>query len=443
MAMNPKLSQIQKCYARWYPLIEHPVQRAMVNAINDGVRFPLVPAGRRSGKTERLKRLIAQLANMNPGEKYFLGAPTYDQVKKIFWNDMKLLTFAATHPKKPSEGKLIIHCPNETEIHLIGLDKPARFEGVNWTGGGIDEIADVKEDSINENIMPALDTVDPTRPGYLAWCYFTGVPDGLGHYYDMCNKADAGITKDAKVFHWKSSEILPPEVIEAAMARMSRRQFDQEYNASFLTASGKIYNDYSKLNHCDRLAHPEDELWWMHDQNFTPLSSAIAVREGSKMFIVDEIVLESAISTQSALEFVEKYRNHKNKRVVIYGDPSGRDGEKHGHESDYTQLEDVLKDNGWTFLRKVDTSHPSIKNRQNNVRAKICNAKGERSLFVNPATAPWCDKGFSTVQLKKGSAFQEDQSNQYQHITTAVGYCVSVEWPINEDIIITDIGVGR
>jgi len=42
---------------------------------------------------------------------------------------------------------------------------------------------------------------------------------------------------------------------------------------------------------------------------------------------------------------------------------------------------------------------------------------------------PYCDKGLATVQLQKGSTFQEDQTNQYQHITTAIGYCVDVEWP--------------
>ena len=39
--------------ARWYALKDHPVQLALVAAVRNGIRFPLVPAGRRSGKTER------------------------------------------------------------------------------------------------------------------------------------------------------------------------------------------------------------------------------------------------------------------------------------------------------------------------------------------------------------------------------------------------------
>ena len=89
----------------------------------------------------------------------------------------------------------------------------------------------------------------------------------------------------------------------------------------------------------------------------------------------------------------------------------------------------MLRAHDWSFTRKVRHSAPAIKDRHNAVRAKILTADGKTSLFVNPSTARWCHKGLSTVQVKEGSTFQEDQSNQYQHITTAIGYCIDVEWP--------------
>jgi hypothetical protein len=53
------------------------VQLALVEAVRNGVRFPLVPAGRRSGKTERFKRFVVKQANAIPGA-YFAAAPTHD-----------------------------------------------------------------------------------------------------------------------------------------------------------------------------------------------------------------------------------------------------------------------------------------------------------------------------------------------------------------------------
>ena len=414
--------------ARWYALRDHPVQIALINAVHDGVRFPLVPAGRRSGKTERFKRFLVKQASAYKGA-YFAAAPTHDQAKKIFWDDLKAFSLSSLHSRRPSESDRIIYMENGSEIHVIGLDKPQRIEGVPWAGGGIDEFADIKPDAWEANILPALNTVNPLAPDYRAWCWLLGVPDGLNHYYDLCMQAESGQDSNFKVFHWKSAEILPPDVMDAMKRAMSAKQFKQEFEASFETASGRIYEDYSKENHTTSTIEPHEQLMWMHDQNFTPLSSAIGVTRGSDLFLLDEIVLTSAVSKQSAAEFVDKFADHQNRHVLIYGDPAGQAGEKHGHASDYTDIEKVLRDNGWTYTRKVKPAHPAIKDRQNAVRAKICTADGFRSLYVNPVTARWCDKGLATVQLQNGSTFQEDQKNQYQHITTAIGYCVDVEWP--------------
>lgn len=421
--------QTQRELARWYKLTDHPVQAALIAAVANGVRFPVVPAGRRSGKTERAKRFVAKMAMNNPGEMYFIAAPTRDQVKKIYWADMKKLCLVSLQSRAPSETELIIYMDNGTQVQLIGLDRPERIEGVFWSGGVIDEIADVKAEAWEANIRPALDTFNPTRPDYRAWCWLIGVPDGLNHYYDMAQYAESGNDPDWKLFHWKSAEILPADTIAAAKRQMSAKQYKQEYEASFEGATGRIYEDYDRSNHTSARIEPHEQLMWMHDQNFTPLSSAIGVRRDDGLYLLDEIVLTSAISKQSATEFVEKFVNHQNREVLIYGDPAGRAGEKHGHASDYTDIEGVLKAHNWKFVRKVKSAAPAIKDRQNAVRTKICAADGFRGLFVNPTTARWCDKGLATVQLQEGSTFQEDQKNKYQHITTAIGYCVDVEWP--------------
>jgi hypothetical protein len=427
--------KLQRQLARWYPLIDHDVQLRLIGAVDNGVRFPVVPAGRRSGKTERAKRFISRQAMYLAGEKYFAAAPTYNQAKKIWWDDLKALTLSSTHPRKPSESELKIFLPNETEIHIIGLDQPQRIEGINWTGGVVDEIADVKAEALQANIMPALNTVNPTRPNYRAWCWFIGVPDGLNHYYDMAEYARTSGDPDWELFHWTSEEILPADIIESAKRTMSKKQYNQEYRASFETASGRIYEEYSPRNYTEATILEHEALHWMHDQNYTPLSSAIAVIRDEIPYLVDEIVLESAISRQSAEEFVERYKDHKNKTVFIYGDPSGRQGEKHGHRSDYTDIEDVLRREKWKFERRVKPAHPAIKDRQNAVRAKICSANDKVTLFVNPKTAPWCHKGLATVQLQEGSTFQEDQKNQYQHITTAIGYFVDFHWPAGRSLL--------
>ena len=238
---------LEQQFKRWYDLIDHEIQLALVRAVSEGIRFPVVPAGRRSGKTERAKRFVAKEAMKNSDELYFLAAPTWSQAKKIFWDDIKKFTLTSTHIRKPSESDLIIYMPNGTEIHVFGLDKPARMEGSPWTGGVIDEIADIKEDAWEANIFPSLNTINPLRPDYRAWCWLIGVPDGLNHYYDLAEYARTSGDPEWGLFHWKSSEILPVDVIEAAKRLMSPKQFKQEFEASFETASGRIYEDYGEI----------------------------------------------------------------------------------------------------------------------------------------------------------------------------------------------------
>ncbi len=427
-AANHRFSDAE--ISRWYALREHPVQTAL---INDKVRIKVVPAGRRSGKTERAKRFVAREMLTNAGMPYFVAAPTRDQVKRIYWNDLKLLTFSASLPgARVNESDLCINAPNGASITLVGLDQPQRMEGIFWAGGIVDEVADTKPSAWPENISPALDTVDPRNPGYRPWCWLIGVPDGLNHYYDIAEQARNGSDPDMRLYTWPSSDILPPDVVAAAKRRMSARQFRQEYEASFENAGSRIYEDYGPRNLTSEMIATHEQLMWFHDFNFTPLSSGVGVRRGPALYCLDEIVLESAIARQSALEFVERFKDHENRSVLLYGDPAGRAGEKHGHASDYNEMESILRASKWTVERRVRLSAPAIKDRQNSVRAKIANAAGEVSLFVNPERAPTIHKGLSTVQLKEGSTFLEEDS-YVQHITTAVGYCVAYEWPVLRD----------
>lgn len=417
--------------ARWYPL--KPVAQ-QIQLMNDARRFIVVPAGRRSGKTERAKRKVAKAAMLNPGERYFCAAPTREQAKRIYWADMKLLCYSSLSPRMPSESELIIYLANGAEVHIIGLDKPSRMEGILWSGGVVDEIADVKPDAWALNIRPALDTERPDRPGYAAWCWLIGVPEGFNHFYELAEYAQNSGDPDWGYYHWVSAEVVSAEKVDQARRQMSMIQFNQEYNARFETASGRIYADYSKANHTLETIRPHEQLIWAHDFNYTPLSSCIGVRRRAptdtrdQIYILDEIVLESAVARQSALEFVQKFANHANKKVQIYGDPAGRAGEKHGQQSNYTEIEKVLVAHGWKFQRLVTDAAPAIVDRQNALRAKIQNAAGERSLFVNPRTAKMTDKGLKSTQLKKGSTFIEEVAD-HQHITTAVGYWIERDYP--------------
>jgi len=428
--LNPAL---QRCNDRWYPLRDHPVQRALVE---DDVRFKVAVCGRRSGKSEKTKRMMVKKAISKPNQKLGIAAPTLQQVRQIFWHDLKLLSYyPALDPGAVRESDMSITYPNGSVIQLIGLDRPERMEGVAWSGMAFDELDSVKNimQAWGENISPALDTVNPQDPDYRPWAILIGTPDGMELLYDRYEYARTANDPDWAAYHWTSEEILPTDVIEAAKKRMSATQYRQEYLGSFETTSGKIYADYSEKNLTTETIQDHEQLYWAHDFNYTPMSSCICVQRGEAIYILDEIILTSAIARQTALEFVDRYKNHGNKNLCLFGDPSGRAGEKHGQASNYTEIEKVLRASGWTVKRLVKDKAPAIRDRQNAVRAKIKNAADEVSLYVNAQKAPYSNRGLSTVTVKEGSTFLEDDRSEYQHVTTAIGYMVDRLWPIKPD----------
>lgn len=197
-------------------------------------------------------------------------------------------------------------------------------------------------------------------------------------------------------------------------------------------AAQLVYADYSEENITDREFDPGKAIIWSHDFNFTPMSSVIMQVDGENIYAVDEIVLESAVAKQAALEFCDRYNGFRG-QVYLYGDASGHVGEKHGHASDYVVLQQELSRNGFQVQQKVPRSNPSIRDGQASLNAKICDAVGNRTFFVNKARCKTLHKGLSALRLKEGSTFQEENA-YYQHITTAVRYYTAVEFPIKKRV---------
>jgi hypothetical protein len=214
---------------------------------NSPHRFNVVSAGRRSGKTELAKRKIVKRAIYGTdydNARFFAGAPTRDQAKRIYWSDFKKLV-PADLIANISESDLTLKLINDSEITVLGMDKPARIEGSPWDGGILDEYGNMKEGAWGENVRPAL----ADRNG---WCDLIGVPEGRNHYYEMNEKALAetalrGSLAEFGAFTWHSADILPAAEIEAAKRDLHPKVYQQEYEGSFVDFSGVALFEIDKF----------------------------------------------------------------------------------------------------------------------------------------------------------------------------------------------------
>jgi len=193
----------------------------------------------------------------------------------------------------------------------------------------------------------------------------------------------------------------------------------------------RIYHNYSPLNHTEKEFDPGLPIHWTNDFNFAPLSSAIIqIDKDENIYCVDEIIIYHADPLQSAIEFADRYKDNKNLSIHIYGDASGHVGQKHGQISNYIKIRKYLEEQGFIIKMHVPRSNPGIRDGQNAVRAKISDAAGRRSFFVNQKKCPTIDEGLMTLQTKKGSTFLEDERLDSQHVLSAVRYFVYQKFPL-------------
>ena len=434
---------------RWTELRPHNKQQAYWKSPH---RFNVVPAGRRSGKTELAKRKLVRraLAASTPWPpRFFAAAPTYNQAKRIYWDDLKALVPSGLLACRPSESELTITLVNDAQIAVVGMDKPERIEGSPWDGGVLDEYGNMKPQAWGENVRPALSD----RRG---WCDMIGVPEGRNHYYDLHLKARAmmqeqGAASEWGYFHWFSADILPPEEIAAARRDLDELTFQQEYEGSFINFEGRAYYPFQEATHCAPLAYDRTQpLALCFDFNVEPGIAVICQEQklpgqfvdGEPVYgtgVIGEVHIPRNSNTPAVCrKIIADWGEHKGK-VRIYGDATGgARGSARVQGSDWDLVRNELRATfGDRADYRVPLANPAERARVNAVNSRLRAGDGAIRLMVDPAKAPNVVRDFEGVRLLAGGSGEIDKKidDRLTHLSDAVGYYIVKEFPVLQKAI--------
>jgi len=430
---------------RWTQLRAHPTQQLFFNSPH---RFNIVPAGRRSGKTELAKRKLVKRALKGTNfadPRFFAAAPTYQQAKRIYWNDLKRLVPKWAMAGAPSESELVIRLITGAEIYVIGMDKPERIEGQPWDGGILDEKANMKPEAWGANVRPALSD----RKG---WCDLIGVPEGRNDYYDMALMAQAemaalGDRSTWGYYHWISADILDAAEIESARKDLDELTFKQEYEGSFINFEGRAYYTFDSTFHASPLKYdPKMPLIFCFDFNVEPGVAAICQEQmlPSDEFgtgVIGEVYIERNSNTPAVCrKLIQDWGQHQG-RVICYGDATGGSrGSAKVAGSDWDLIKATLNPHfGGNISYRVDASNPSERSRVNAVNSRLMSAHGEIRMIVDGQRAPHVVKDLDGVRLLKGGSGEIDKkaTPALTHISDALGYYIAKEFPVQANRIQT------
>lgn len=436
---------------RLYPLRWHPVQDAYENS---PARFNVVPAGRRSGKTEKAKRKLIKKLFTPTGfddPAFFAAAPTRDQAKRIYWEDLKKMIPPSLRSKPPSETELTIWTVLGSSVSVVGMDKPERIEGTPWDGGILDEFGNMKPNAWGANVRPALSD-------RLGWCDLIGVPEGRNHYYDLAMYArDAG-DPDWRFFTWHSSDILPASEIEAAKRQLDELVFQQEYEASFVNFEGRAYYPFLHASHCRPLKYnPRRPIAFCFDFNVDPGICAVVQEQelpgqyerdhqtGALLLnrpawgsgVIGEVWIPRNSNTPAVCrKLIEDWGGHEG-AVVCYGDATGGSrGSAKVQGSDWDLIKATLRPHfGANLTFQVPAANPAERARVNAMNSRLKSASGDIRLMVDPAKAPRVVKDLEGVVVLKGGGGELDKKSNADltHISDGLGYYIVKEFPTSNN----------
>lgn len=425
---------------RWYPLRYHEQQFRLWNS---RARFNVVAAGRRSGKTERAKRKLVRAAisfSRFSNGKFIAAAPTRDQAREIYWDDLKQLS-PPELIADISESHLYIEYINGARLYVIGMDKPHRAEGTAIDGAVLDEYADMKATAWKNSIRPSLSTM-----GRLGWAWFIGRPRGRNHFYDIFQNY---LTKrNWASFTWHSATVIDAAEVAEAKEDLDERTYNQEYGAEFLDFAGRIYYPFGSTTHCDKEVeyNPALPLFLCFDFNIEPGVCGIVQepmytgrlanvdREKPISAVVSEVHIKQNSNTVRVCRKIREDWGHHPGDVFLEGDATGASGgsaKVRGSDWDII-LQELRPVFGNRLKLRVPAENPRERVRVNAVNSRLQSADGTIRLVVNPVKAPYTVKDFEGVTAIEGTngEIDKDSAPELTHLTDGIGYHVVRRYPI-------------
>lgn len=400
-----------------------PAQSAVYD---DPTKFRVWVAGRRSGKTTLELVEHVTRAGRSPDQRNWYIGPTYTQAKKIAWKPLKQMV-PRSWVAKTNESELMVELHNGSEIRLAGADDPDSLRGPGLDFVTPDEFAFWKDPAAWwEVLLPALsdrdgDALFGTTPAGYNWSYDLAQmgmsPEHPEWSFHTCTTIEAGFVPETRIEEFR--RIMDP------------RQFRQEFEASFETLAGRVYDTFDRYENVDEVEEPTPDHEWEPkpdilvgmDFNVNPMSAVIGVRAADELHILDALEIMTSNTDEMAAELHARYPN---RNVIVCPDPSGKARKTSAAgKTDFSILESA------GFEVRAPAAAPPVRDRINNTKAMLLNAEGRRRVLVHPR-ATRLIRSWDGLTYKDGTSVV-DKTLGLDHIADAADYLIWQEFNVLVD----------
>ena len=396
---------------------------AQQQVANSPKRFRCLITGRRFGKTTLAIREMCKYAR-HPERTVWYVAPSYRMAKQIVWRKLKNRLQDLRWTQKVNESELSITLRNGTVIALKGAENADSLRGNAIDFLVMDEFADIDSEAFYEVLRPTL----ADTQGHALFC---GTPKGIGNWsYDIYQMAQEDPDSWASwQFTTLQGGFVSQSEIESAKQLLDSRTFQQEFEATFVTAGNRVWYAFDRLHNVQPYEGNSSKTTVAigMDFNIDPMSAVIFAREGDNVWAIDEIEMYSSNTQEMVAEIRNRYPHIRPERTWVYPDPASR--QRKTSAGGVTDLS-LLQNAGFTV--KAPAAHNPVRDGINAVNSMLCSAGGQRRFFVDPR----CRKLIECLErhnYKPGTTVP-DKDTGYDHLTDAARYYFDYVWPVRRDI---------
>lgn len=403
-------------------------------------KFRAYVAGFGSGKTWVGCAGIGEHAWKHPGINMGYFAPTYPQIRDIFYPTIEEVAYAMGLRAEIREGNREVHLYSGRQYRSTticrSMDKPGAIVGFKIGHALIDELdimAAAKARMAWRKIMARMRyKVDGLKNGIDV----TTTPEGFKFTHELFVKslrekpemgARYGLIQAST---YDNEANLPDDYIDSLLEAYPPQLIDAYLRGLFVNlTTGTVYRQFDRrLSDCNDTLNKGEPLYIGLDFNVGKMSAITHVKRDGDPRAVDEIMggLDTPDMIRQIKERYWEYKDgdyRKSCEIRIYPDASG-DSRKSVNASttDIAQL----KQAGFKVI--VDASNPPVKDRVNSMNAAFCNAKGERRYKVNISKCPtYAD----TLEQQAWTIHGEpEKEGDKDHPNDAAGYFIFKDYPI-------------
>ena len=201
-------------------------------------KFGIAACGRQVGKSLLGQNLMLYWLLKDQGTKGAIISPIYNQSKKIF---NELAEASKDIIKSKNKADLTIEFFNGSTLNFLGAERYDSIRGFSFHYLFIDEAAYVREEAVNNAILPTLTAIGKK-------CFIASTPKSKNWFYKFYNNGKSD-NPNYISFQWSSFEspYIDDEFLREQERSLPEAIFKQEFWAEFTDAGQDVFKNLNEV----------------------------------------------------------------------------------------------------------------------------------------------------------------------------------------------------